>query len=405
MAKRKGKSTNISSILFDDVDPYGAVVGQPLTQSIERLSLDMILPDPNQPRQILPENLCHPLYSGAMTPIDVMIAWRKQVSTAKSETGVAAMRELQRLANSIAQHGLINPITVRPVETGEVAAPVTYLIVTGERRYWAHILLLVQDKSITEGDVKRKPDEIKVSLTADGVLVRAHQIIENLMREDINVIEKARGLWALRYELSYDAYRRHSPSASDDDAYRRHSPSAYPEDMPLEPWRRVEETLDMSRQYRARIINVLKLSEEAQQLIQNHDLAEATIRPVVDKLRAYPDLQLVALQQLIEWQQEESNGDGGRRIVPSLRLFVEQLLAQVTTAKDKPVNVSPEALSLGRLRKRIKGVTQIISKIDPTEFESILTTQFAGQEQDEILEELTGLRQQIDNMLDKIGHR
>ena len=30
------------------------------------------------------------------------------------------------------------------------------------------------------------------------------------MREDINVVEKANGLWALRRELSNDAYRRHS---------------------------------------------------------------------------------------------------------------------------------------------------------------------------------------------------
>lgn len=409
MAKRKGKSTNISSMLFDDVNPYGAVIGQTAVQPETYMPLDLILPDPNQPRQLLPNRLHQALYDGSLTPTAVMTAWLQQTTTGQQEATTATLPQLRQLANSIAQHGLINPVTVRPATPNTLPPPATHIIVTGERRYWAHILLQIEGRLITEGEIQRQPDEIKASLTAAGVLVRAHQIIENLMREDINVIEKAHGLWALRYELSYDAYRRHSAANDapatgqpDDDAYRRHSAATYPEDMPLVAWRQVEEALDMSRQYRARIINVLKLSEAAQQLIHEHDLAEATIRPVVDKLRENPELQLTALRQLLAWQQEEAAGDGGRRIVPSLKVFVDGLLQQADTSDKQPVKTVPTAvLAVGRLRQKIRGTTRFMSKMTLRELDALAEAIDQDTDRDQIVEELTVLRQHIDTVLSK----
>ncbi len=411
MAKRKGKSTNISSMLFDDVNPYGAVIGQVEAPAVQRLPLNLILPDPNQPRQLLPDTLHQALYAGRLTPAAVMTAWLQQAAENKHPATVATIAELRRLASSIAQHGLINPITVRLVEDEELPPPVTHLIVTGERRYWAHILLQVEGKQIQEGDTRQPADEIKASLTADGILIRAHQIIENLMREDINVIEKAHGLWALRYELSYDAYRRHSPpqdpaaaepASADDDAYRRHSMPNYPEDMPLVPWRRVEESLDMSRQYRARIINVLKLSEASQQLIHEHDMAEATIRPVIDKLKDYPALQLAALQQLLAWQQDEENNEGGRRIVPSLKAFVDQLVHQAEATPNRTLKSVPTTtLAVGRLRQKVRGTTRFLSKMTLRELDALAEAIDQDTDREQIVQELTILRQHIDTVLSK----
>ena len=50
MAKKR-KSTGISDLLFNDVDPFGAVIGEPASKPIERFPLDMIQPDPEQPRR------------------------------------------------------------------------------------------------------------------------------------------------------------------------------------------------------------------------------------------------------------------------------------------------------------------------------------------------------------------
>ena len=81
----------------------------------------------------------------------------------------AALREL---ADSIARHGLIQPVVVRE------AADAGYLLVAGERRYRAHQLLgrTTIAAIVTQGN----PDEIA--------------LIENLQREDLNPIDAAEAL-------------------------------------------------------------------------------------------------------------------------------------------------------------------------------------------------------------------
>jgi ParB family chromosome partitioning protein len=230
------------------------------------------------------------------------------------------IRELRRLAAAIAQHGLINPITLRPAELGENR----YILVTGERRYWAHVLLNLEGRQIQEGEEVQTPDHIKATLVPPGASIRAHQIVENLMREDINVVEKAHGLWALRRELSNDAHGRHFDTEKGKKSR-------------LVSWKQVEDALDMSRQYRARIMSVLDLSEEAREMVDRYNLTERTIRPIVEKLKSYPDLQMQALRQLVKWQEAEAKGEGdGRRIVPSVQALVDKLLATSDNSTTKP---------------------------------------------------------------------
>jgi ParB-like chromosome segregation protein Spo0J len=284
------------------------------------------------------------------------------------------------LAAAIAQHGLINPITIRPAELGENR----YIIVTGERRYWAHVLLNLEKRQIQEGEEVQTPDHIKATLVPPGASIRAHQIVENLMREDINVLEKAHGLWALRRELTNDAYRRHSEA--DGDKKPR-----------LVAWKQVEDTLDMSRQYRARIVAVLDLNDEAQQLIDRFNLADATIRPIVEKLKAYPDLQMQALRQLVKWQEAEAKGEGdGRRIVPSVQALVDKLLA----AREAPTAGPPRlpGLDWGKFQQKVRGTLRYMQQLDDeamTDFTRILDNE-AGAD---IVDELQALRDQIDEML------
>jgi hypothetical protein len=210
------------------------------------------------------------------------------------------------------------------------------------------------------------------------------------MREDINVVEKANGLWALRRELSDDAYRRHSET--DKDAKPR-----------LIPWKQVEDSLDMSRQYRLRIVSVLDLSEEAQNLIDEHNLAEATIRPIVDRLKKHPDLQIRALRQLINWQEAEAKREGdGRRIVPSVRALTDKLLATKEAPAATPFR--QQDLDIARLRQRVRGALRYMQKMDDkakTEFTRIVTNNESGTD---IVEELQALRDQIDGILATITY-
>lgn len=404
MTKRRGKSTHISSLLFEEVNPYGAVVGEPAAAAA-RYPLDQIVPDFHQPRQLLPAALAQALHQGQMTPAEVMQRWLQPAAPAGDSGRAQEVQALRQLATAIERYGLINPITIRPAGVDEPRPPAAqYVVVTGERRYWAHVLLALEGREISEGETLQSPAEIRASLMPDGTLVRAHQIVENLMREDINVIEKANGLWALLYELSYDAYRRQAATA-ESDAYRRQSTNAFPEEMPLLPWRRVEEALGISRQYRARIIAVLELSDEAQALIDRHNLAEATIRPVVEKLRPYPDLQVQALQQLIAWQAAEEADDGpGRQIVPSMRALVARMLGQVThPAGAEPTPTGQQTAS--QLRQKVRGTVRFMSRLSPADLDGLAQSIAQDTQRAEILADLEALRRQIDQVLLSIKRR
>lgn len=383
MAKKK--TTGISDLLFDEVNPYGAVIGDVVSRPVERFPLDAIRPDPGQPRRLLPGDLAEMVNRGEMAPAAAVREWLRRATTDPTLAG--DVRELQRLASAIEQHGLINPITIRPAE----ADPGRYLIVTGERRYWAHVLLALERRQVREGAAIEPPDKIKAAMVVPGVSIRAHQIVENLMRQDINVVEKAHGLTALREELSDDAYRRHSDIQGGGGAGRQ------------VPWKTVEDALDMSRQYRLRIISVLDLSAEAQQLVDRHNLAEATIRPIVEKLKLHPDLQIKALHQVIAWQEAEAQGEGeGRQIVPSVRVLVDKLLL----SKQAPAGTrgAAEGLDFDRLRRQVRGTLRFIEKLDPKARQDLAHAADSPSGA-AIVNDLQALRKQIDAVLAELGSK
>lgn len=88
---------------------------------------------------------------------------------------------LNELADSIAQYGLIQPITVRKLESGY------YQIIAGERRWRASRLAGL--------------DEVPVRvISADDRRVAELALVENLQREDLNPIEEAQGYKTLMEE-------------------------------------------------------------------------------------------------------------------------------------------------------------------------------------------------------------
>lgn len=109
---------------------------QPLTSRILELKVDEVYPDPHQPRKHFDEV------------------------------------ELQALADSIGEQGLIQPITVRKNKD-------QYLIVAGERRWRACKLL---NQQTIRAIICSDNDENKVSYL---------QMVENLQRQDLNIEEIA----------------------------------------------------------------------------------------------------------------------------------------------------------------------------------------------------------------------
>ena len=82
--------------------------------------------------------------------------------------------KIAELANSISEHGIIQPLIVREISTG-------YEIVAGERRW----------RAAREAKLKKVPCIVREFTDEENMLIA---IIENMQREDLNPIEEAEGL-------------------------------------------------------------------------------------------------------------------------------------------------------------------------------------------------------------------
>ncbi len=89
--------------------------------------------------------------------------------------------ELQSLAESIALHGVVQPLTVREMENGY------YQIIAGERRWRAARI----------AELREIP---AVIIEADNKKVMELALIENLQRQDLNPVEEALGYQTLMDE-------------------------------------------------------------------------------------------------------------------------------------------------------------------------------------------------------------
>ncbi len=106
-------------------------------QGATELPIEEIAPDRNQPRKVFDEE------------------------------------SLQELANSVREHGVLQPILVRPTDDG-------YMIVAGERRWRAARL----------AGLTSVPVNIRELTDSEAMSVA---LVENLQREDLNPIEEAEG--------------------------------------------------------------------------------------------------------------------------------------------------------------------------------------------------------------------
>lgn len=119
--------------------------------SVKRLPLNALMPNPEQPRRNFSEH------------------------------------SLEELAASIRTQGLLQPIIVRPVPG---AAPARYEIVAGERRYRASKLAGLAEVPVI---VRELSDQ-------DALIIA---LVENLQREDLNPLEEAQGMLQLKEQFSF----------------------------------------------------------------------------------------------------------------------------------------------------------------------------------------------------------
>lgn len=131
---------------------------------------------------------------------------------------------IKGLADSIKEHGLIQPIVVRPLPNG-----LTYQIIAGERRWRACKLLKMEEVPV----IIRETDELEAAELA---------IVENVQRADLNPVEEA-----MAYRTLMDKY-----GMTQD---------------------RLSEVMGKSRSYIANMTRLLTLPEEALNALGNGEIS------------------------------------------------------------------------------------------------------------------------------------
>jgi ParB family chromosome partitioning protein len=130
---------------------------------------------------------------------------------------------IKELASSIKEQGIINPITVRPYGG-------KYVIIAGERRFLA----------ARQAGLKVIPALVRRVSKNDVMLI---SLIENLQREDLNSIDRAEGIKALKVNLGL-------------------------------PWTQVAKKLGLSKQRILDLVGLLDLPDEIKEDIRSKKLTE-----------------------------------------------------------------------------------------------------------------------------------
>lgn len=141
MAKKSGLGRGLSSIIDDKYDSQGLNFESTDKSRIVELKIIDVEPNKDQPRKMFDK------------------------------------KKLDELAESIAEHGVIQPIIV--VKSGK-----TYQIVAGERRW----------RAAKQAGLKVIPAIVE---NYDDIKIREVALIENLQREDLNPVEEALGYKSL----------------------------------------------------------------------------------------------------------------------------------------------------------------------------------------------------------------
>ena len=225
------------------------------------IPLAQIHPDPAQPRRLLPSDLAEALAAGA-SPSDILTQLRSRAERDKWTR--ERLGELDALANSIAADGLLQPIRV--IRDSDES----YRIEEGERRWWAHHILVQQGKpefqDITVFVLERE---------SQGAGLLRRRVAENVLRSGFTAIELARAMASRIQEIL----------------------SAEPDTKKSDAEKRVASENGMSDRRVRQFVALLTLTSEAQELAQQARLSENALRQIVSIKDA--TLQLAAIRELM----------------------------------------------------------------------------------------------------------
>ena len=256
----------------------------------------------------------------ATLAIDRLQAGRYQPRTRMDESA------LQELADSIRQHGVMQPILVRPLPEHR------YEIIAGERRFRAAQLAGLDEVPVL---VREVPDEKALAMA----------LIENVQREDLNPLEEAQAIRRLIDEFGYS----HEQAA---------------------------EAIGRSRSGTSNLLRLLNLAEPVQALLLAGDLDMGHARAllaldrasqlmlaheVVERQLTVRETERRVLQQQRAQASDGASGPATRRARPDAD--VTRLQSRLADALAAEVRIQVSARGRGRL---------VIGFSGPEQFQGLL---------------------------------
>jgi hypothetical protein len=389
----KKDSTRINDLLASvtaDLLEGGPQAFQDNSLRVERILLEMVRPDPVQPRRVLPEQIHIAFHNQRLTPTQALKELIHSVQVAarqrgqpfqnvlellpnaddereeESETKLSPeeqlLRDLVNLAVTIRDDGQVNPLTVVDVSQGVTRL---FRIETGERRYWATWLLR----------------DFMPHYTGDGMIPcliipaeRAsvfRQAKENTARSGLSAIAMARQAALLL--LAVHGYEM-PDTAVTSDFYRQaleldlRGKREYTE-MILAAMGSVDKT--RLAQYKA----LLHLSDEAIELADRHGLDERKLRHVISLSQEYHaevvrqiiDLNLSAKQvkELCEGDLQETVIDQQEMIpAPALKIAKATQTTSHTLPQDIARALMKQEGDINLARARLHAMRKLLTEAE-----------------------------------------
>jgi hypothetical protein len=315
--KSKKNSSDVLSALFQQAGEGAQIINngtasQQATDAlqVQYLNIQLLRPDPVQPRRILPQDLHEAFHSQRISPNQAI---KELVNRAQGRARVAGrpfsnpfdlmasnesedvadihysieeelLRDLVQLAMTLQDDGQVNPLTVVNISEGVM---VQYVIETGERRYWSTWLL--KDFHPVESHDGKIPCIVIPNDKASPF----RQAKENTSRTGLNAIAMARQVALLLLHVHGYDIPLHPVNM---DFYRQA--------LELDLRGKREYTTDVlsalggvSKWYLSAYKSLLNLSDEAIEIADRYNLEEKRLRYLIN---LEVDDQIEMLHQILE---------------------------------------------------------------------------------------------------------
>ncbi len=366
---------------------------RPTDQRVYEINLDRIMPDPNQPRHLLPYDLREAVNQKALSPAEairelILRAERgetvalltlggRQKGQVEEEDEVVEDTGLLALAQSIREVGLRQPVNVYRIDDPQQPDRTTYRLGEGERRFWAHHLLVLQGYEEFQ-NVKC----IIEMLPEDEEIIHQRQEAENAARVDLPALARARSMQRIKERLNIELGTRVPGENTIRLPSQRELQVAIGQRVKSFTGRAIGDR--MVRNY----LTLLNLSPEAQDLAEAAQLTEKQLRPV---MRLPTDVdQLTMIRRIVD---EKWSG----------RQVLQEVIAPVAQ-KSQLREVSLTTVEQ-RFEKRVldaaKTVHSLLS-LPQENYEEVVITLASRAKDPKMRQALQSLRQTLEEVLLKI---